>query len=269
MIKKVYIGSMDSMVAYLKDQGFNVTKEYQSKEKRYRFTISQGVLSIDGYFVYPDKDGISLEQKSVIMKYFCDRLIADFLFYHGDETAVSPSSCGVCPITKVIFNDPATIVFWSDGTKTVVKTQNGETFDPEKGLVMAISKRVFGNKGNYYNHISKWVDKYNEEQEALRKLRGVFDRINEGMESLCEKLSKTNDEKPMTFKEKLQKEHPASINERFFGGCSGCPYDYGYMENTNKNKACHEFSDTGKFVGFGDESCTKCWNRIIPKDSDA
>lgn len=67
-------------------------------------------------------------------------------------------------IEKVIFNDPATIVFWSDGTKTVVKTQNGEKFDPEKGLAMTIAKKAFGNKGNYYNHIKKWTDKYREER---------------------------------------------------------------------------------------------------------
>lgn len=43
------------------------------------------------------------------------------------------------PIKKVIFNPPATIVFWKDDTKTVVKAQ-GEVFDPEKGLAMAISR---------------------------------------------------------------------------------------------------------------------------------
>lgn len=44
------------------------------------------------------------------------------------------------PIKKVIFNDPATIVFWKDGTKTVVKRQEGAKFDPEKGLAMAICR---------------------------------------------------------------------------------------------------------------------------------
>ena len=33
-------------------------------------------------------------------------------------------------IKKVIFNDPATIIFWNDGTKTVVKA-NDEQFDLE------------------------------------------------------------------------------------------------------------------------------------------
>lgn len=60
-------------------------------------------------------------------------------------------------IKKVHFNDPATIVFWSDDTKTVVKATN-EAFDKEKGLAMAITKKFFGNQGNYYNQIKKWLE---------------------------------------------------------------------------------------------------------------
>lgn len=49
-------------------------------------------------------------------------------------------------IKKVIFNDPATIVFWSDGTKTVVKCADFDIFDPVKGLAMAICKRIYGKR---------------------------------------------------------------------------------------------------------------------------
>ena len=62
-------------------------------------------------------------------------------------------------IKKVIFNNPATIVYWMDGTKTVIKVGEGEIFDKEKGLAMAISKKFFGNKGNYYNQFKKWLPK--------------------------------------------------------------------------------------------------------------
>lgn len=44
------------------------------------------------------------------------------------------------PIKQVIFNGPATIVYWNDGCKTVVKYQDVDTLDPEKGLAMAIAK---------------------------------------------------------------------------------------------------------------------------------
>jgi hypothetical protein len=65
-------------------------------------------------------------------------------------------------IQKVIFNKPATIVFWADDTKTVVKAQNNEAYDPEKGLAMAITKKALGDKGSYFNEIKKWTGKYEE-----------------------------------------------------------------------------------------------------------
>lgn len=48
-------------------------------------------------------------------------------------------------IRKVIFNEPATIVFWSDGDKTVVKCKKGEIFDPEIGLMAAYIKHLYND----------------------------------------------------------------------------------------------------------------------------
>ncbi len=59
-------------------------------------------------------------------------------------------------IKKVIFNDPATIVYWEDRTKTVVKCEK-EKYDPEKGLAMAIAKKAMGNQGNYFEVFKKWI----------------------------------------------------------------------------------------------------------------
>ena len=56
-----------------------------------------------------------------------------------EDTKMNTKKPAYYPIKKVIFNPPATIVFWKDDTKTVVKAQ-GEAFDPEKGLAMAISR---------------------------------------------------------------------------------------------------------------------------------
>ena len=58
-------------------------------------------------------------------------------------------------VKKVIFNPPATIVYWFDGTKTIVKAQDGEVFDTEKGFAMACTKKFFGNEGNYYKEFRK------------------------------------------------------------------------------------------------------------------
>ena len=60
-------------------------------------------------------------------------------------------------IEKVIFNDPATIVYWKDGTKTVVKCQDGDVYDKEKGLAMCVTKKFFGNKGNFNKVFNKFI----------------------------------------------------------------------------------------------------------------
>lgn len=67
-------------------------------------------------------------------------------------------------IKNVIFNPPATIVFWTDGTKTVVKCQDGDEFDPEKGIAMAYVKKANGDKGNYNEIFKPWVEEYYKKQ---------------------------------------------------------------------------------------------------------
>ena len=65
-------------------------------------------------------------------------------------------------IKNVIFNNPATIVFWADGTKTVVQAIEGDIYDPEKGLAMAMCKKMLGNKHEYYNTFKHWLKKCKE-----------------------------------------------------------------------------------------------------------
>lgn len=74
----------------------------------------------------------------------------------GKKTA---SATNTAAIKDVIFAPPATIVYWSDGSKTVVKCSEKDVFDPEKGLAMAIAKRCGGNKDSYYKEIQNWVEK--------------------------------------------------------------------------------------------------------------
>lgn len=60
--------------------------------------------------------------------------------------------------TKVIFHDPATIVFWNDGTKTVVKCQPGDAYNKEIGLALCFSKKMLGNKSNFNNIFKKYLE---------------------------------------------------------------------------------------------------------------
>ncbi len=93
-------------------------------------------------------------------------------------------------IKEVIFNNPATIVKWDDGTQTVVycqdnseevtkivdgkkvkvrKPKKADTFNPEIGLAMAIVKKHFGNLGNYNNVFHKYIPKVQEERKVEKE----------------------------------------------------------------------------------------------------
>lgn len=73
------------------------------------------------------------------------------------QNRLSGKPASIPEIKKVIFNPPATIVLWSDNTKTVVKCQDGDKYDPEHGLAMAIVKKMYGNTGKYCEIFKKWV----------------------------------------------------------------------------------------------------------------
>lgn len=60
-------------------------------------------------------------------------------------------------IVDVIFNDPATVVVWTDGVKTVVRCQDGDIYDKRTGLLLCIAKRSFGNSGLYNDILDKYA----------------------------------------------------------------------------------------------------------------
>lgn len=92
-------------------------------------------------------------------------------------------------IADVIFSGPATVVKWKDGTKPVVKCAKNDNFDPEKGLVMAITKKALGNKGNYYETIKKWMHPGITVLKAITvKSNGVETEINKVSSSDIEKI---------------------------------------------------------------------------------
>ena len=81
-------------------------------------------------------------------------------------------------IKKVYFNDPVTVVLWEDGTKTIVKC-DGEKYDPEKGLAMAIAKKALGNKGNYYEVFKKWLPEEEDDDYEDHQVEQMKDYIDE------------------------------------------------------------------------------------------
>lgn len=124
--------------------------------------------------VYRIKEYLGKEQEKTSLKKLSEKLESDvhrqnFMTYGGVPMDVINYSAYDCITTwkmlndmgntvkKVIFNDPATIVIWGDGSKTVVKCQNGEKFDKEKGLALCYMKKMLGNKSNFNNVFKEWI----------------------------------------------------------------------------------------------------------------
>lgn len=59
------------------------------------------------------------------------------------------TTMGTISIEKLFFSGTTTIVFWTDGTKTVVQPIEGEKFDPEIGIAMAIARKIFGARHQF------------------------------------------------------------------------------------------------------------------------
>ena len=109
-----------------------------------------------------------------------------------EETNMTAAS-----IKNVIFNPPATIVFWTDGSKTVVKCNAKDEFDPEKGMAMAIAKRCANNSDDFYKEIKARIEKAKFKQPEsksdgvkmiAKELKRVFNDPTEKPSDLCAKI---------------------------------------------------------------------------------
>lgn len=103
----------------------------------------------------------------VVVKYEDEKYIR---FFHDKDLKVIDLKKQIksdFSIKKVIFNEPATIVFWGDDTKTVVKCSKRDVYDYEKGIAMSIAKKAFGNTNDYYNKIKNFLPKEDEQKKSF------------------------------------------------------------------------------------------------------
>lgn len=68
---------------------------------------------------------------------------------------------------KVTFDGKTTVVRWTDGTKTVVICQDGDTYDKEKGLLYCYIKKLYGNKGDFYEDFGGVVKADDDRKAAM------------------------------------------------------------------------------------------------------
>ena len=75
------------------------------------------------------------------------------IFRLSDKEKLNPYN-----IEKVIFNPPATVIIFKDGTKEVVKCSKDDEFDAENGFAQAMMNIMFGSRSNF----KRFIEKYEE-----------------------------------------------------------------------------------------------------------
>ena len=104
-------------------------------------TFSFNFEAVPDYKYFEKTDGVFIPDDDIP---FCD-LDCDCCDFCDGYPGGEPSMWGIPDVDYIIFNNPATIVFWEDGTKTVVKCMEGEKFEKYAGFAMACIKKLFGS----------------------------------------------------------------------------------------------------------------------------
>lgn len=184
-MNKNNVRSLDDMNKFFESRGIKVTRDYERSAKRYHFKLSRDNCMKVFYFYYPTSD--DREERYSQMTACCKVMLEEFEKFCDENPPKGPKGLYFpCwdpkTVKKVIFNDPATIVFWSDGSKTVVKCSENDIYDPEKGLAMAFAKKMFGNDNSFHKLFAEWLPK--EEAVALEIKIGPGTDKSESLEQV-------------------------------------------------------------------------------------
>ena len=122
-------------------------------------------------FIGKDKDvltSFNSDQKDLLLR------VINTIVDHYDSNLISSR------IDHVKFSGPATIIFWKDGTKTIVKCTEEDEPDCETGIAMATLKKILGDGYvPYKKKVQKIIDEQNKKDlDALSK--EIAESIKEG-----------------------------------------------------------------------------------------
>lgn len=118
----------------------------------------------DGWWVIDIRDPVIVFDAPLKKSYHKTMLLDSELLKKSSETHTvkgTPFKDNAERIKRVIFNPPATIVEWVDGTKTIAKVQKGDEFDPYVGFCVALAKEALGSN-SAIKKILKEKSNYND-----------------------------------------------------------------------------------------------------------
>lgn len=79
---------------------------------------------------------------------------------------------------KIIYNPPATIVLWTDGTKTVVKCCEEDEYNEYYGFLCALGKKMFGTNSHLKKLIDEKAERHYPEDEFSKQIEQLSKSMN-------------------------------------------------------------------------------------------
>lgn len=101
------------------------TRYLKQEKERKNKEMAKNLWSVN--YNYDSYNTLTLSNTTVKQEVFGEKI---------NRSSVTPE--------RIIFQDnETTVVYWKDGTKTIVHTMEGDQFIPEVGVAMAIVKKLF------------------------------------------------------------------------------------------------------------------------------
>ena len=95
-------------------------------------------------------------------------------------------------VKKVILNGDVTVVLWNDGTKTIVRRDKNDVYDPEKAILACMAKKLYENTGIFNEVIEDAMEKRSFSDKAL--LQRLLKNQQQQIKHLKKQLRKMEDD---------------------------------------------------------------------------
>jgi len=149
-----------------KNAGLGITAEDKAKldelhKRKIDLADTVLVLNVNNYIGESTKSEIEYAKSIGKPVYYLET--PDALKRQTEDTVIDK----VPQAEHIVFNDPATVVFWDDGTKTVVKVAEGDKFSEEYGMAMAYMKKIFGSNRKFKRLVDKFKPATRKENKQI------------------------------------------------------------------------------------------------------
>lgn len=125
---------------------------------------------------------VKVEFRGIVGEYELDRAMGSVRQLLGIKADGSNAAHAPAP-KRIIINDPATVVFFSDDTKTVTKAKDGDEYDPLFGIMACALRKVGRNRVR----IDAWepvIDFLSSYLADAKECRVIADMLNTTADAL-------------------------------------------------------------------------------------